>query len=351
MKSKILSAILGQIAVLCIVTVCSAVAKHKITIENADIVGAGATFPAPLYQKWIQEFTKKDTSFTVFYDAVGSGAGTRRFIAEEVDFGASDSAMNDVQIEKVKHGVQLIPATAGIIVLAYNLPDVKGDLRLSRKVYTDIFLGKIRYWNDPRIKELNPTLDIPRLNIVTVTRSDSSGTTWAFTNHLNAVSDEWQSKGPGVGKKVDWPGTSMAARYNEGVAVKVRHSWGTIGYIEYGTAKRAGLKMAVLENKEGNFITPSEASSTSALDNTAAMLPPNLRMFIPDPDGDDSYPIITYSWLLLYQKYPDKKKAEKVKDFVHWGLTKGQDYSASFGYAQLPESVLAAAKSALENVH
>jgi phosphate transport system substrate-binding protein len=344
-------------AVLCILfTVCffgnsvANAAKEKVNLNNADIVGAGATFPAPLYQRWVKEFTK-NSGFTLFYDAVGSGAGTKRFIAEEVDFGASDSAMSDSKMAQVDRGVQLIPATAGIIAVAYNIPGLNGELRLSREVYVDIFLGKIRRWNDERIKKLNPGLDLPRLNIVTITRSDSSGTTWAFTNHLAAVSSQWKDKGPGVGKKVDWPGNSMAARYNEGVAVKIRHSWGSIGYVEYGIAKRAGLTMATLENRMGQFVSPTDNSGTITLENTASTMPSNLRLFLPDPAGADSYPIVTYSWLLLYKKYEDTSKGERVKQFVNWGLTSGQNFAAEYGYAPLPKSVAAAALNALATVH
>jgi phosphate transport system substrate-binding protein len=326
-------------------------AKEKITLKNADIIGAGATFPAPLYQRWIKEFGKEHSGVSIFYDVVGSGDGTKRFLAEELHFGASDAALNDAEIAQVARGVQLIPATAGIIVLAYNIPDLKGELRLSRQVYVDIFLGKIRYWNDERIKQLNPQLNLPQLNIVTITRSDSSGTTWAFTNHLSAISSTWRDKGPGVGKKVDWPGNSMASRYNEGVAAKIKHSWGSIGYVEYGIAKRAGLSMAVLENKLGQYVKPTDAIGTSTLANTSTQMPQNLRLFIPDPDGKDSYPIVTYTWLLLYKSYADKAKAEKVKQFVNWGLTQGQAYAAEYGYAPLPPPVAAAALSALATIN
>jgi phosphate transport system substrate-binding protein len=337
-------------AVFCWAVSSGFAARGKITLENADIVGAGATFPAPIYLRWIKEFSKIHSDFTIYYDAVGSGDGIKRFMAGQVDFGASDAAMTDEQMAQVKRGVQLIPATAGIIVLAYHLPDVKGELRLSREVYIDIFLGKIRYWNDERIKQLNPGLKLPRLNIVTITRSDSSGTTWAFTNHLSAISPEWKKKGSGVGKKVDWPGNSMSARYNEGVAAKIKYSWGSIGYVEYGTAKRAGLAMVTLENKAGQYVRPTNESGTTTLANTSTQMPANLRMFLPDPDGMDSYPIVTYTWLLLYKSYSNEAKATKVKQFVNWGLTEGQSFAAEYGYAPLPEPVAASALKTLKTV-
>ena len=327
------------------------IATAKDMLPKADLVGAGSTFSAPIYQRWIEEFSGKNPGFSLFYDPVGSGEGTKRFIAGQVDFGASDSAMSDEQIAKVENGVQLIPATAGIVVLAYNIPKIHGQLRLSRDVYSDIFLGKIKNWNDPRIAALNPGLNLPNLNIITITRTDASGTTWAFTNHLNAISKAWRETGSGAVKKMDWPGTSMSANYNEGVSAKIKVSWGGIGYVEYGIAKRAGLEMAALENKEGHFISPSDESGTITLANTSAEIPANLRMFFPDPAGKDSYPIITYSWLLLYKSYPEKKQAERVKEFVKWGLAEGQKYAAVYGYAALPQPVVSKALEALGNVH
>lgn len=314
------------------------------------ITGAGATFPAPLYRKWIEEYKKIRQDVVVIYDAVGSGEGTRRFMAEDVDFGASDSAMKDEQIAQVSRGVQLIPATAGSIVLAYNLPGIKTGLRLKRDVYTDIFSGKIGFWDDPRIKKENPGFDLPHLNIVTVVRSDSSGTTWAFTNHLSTVSSEWRTQGPGTGKKIDFPGDAMFGRGNGGVATKVKYTWGSIGYMEYGYAKRAGLSMAVLENKAGKFITPDDESATFTLANTSKKMNENLRLFIPDPEGDSSYPIVTYTWLLCYRTYDNSEKAQELRKFITWGLTNGQRLGPDFGYAPLPEEVVIPALNAVNNI-
>ncbi len=348
--NKVKIVLYGFIAAFIACSFSTGLASNKqVTPKKADIVGAGATFPAPLYLRWIKEFAKTNAGFTLFYDVVGSGEGIRRFMAEEVDFGASDAAMTDEQMARVQRGVQLIPATAGIIAIAFNLPGVSGELRLSREVYTDIFLGKIKYWDDERIKALNPGLKMIHLNIVTVTRADSSGTTWAFTNHLGTISPEWK-KSPGVGKKIGWPGTSMSARYNEGVAAKIKYSRGSIGYVEYGIAKRAGLSMAAIENKSGKYVKPTDESGTTTLANTSRIMPENLRMFIPDPEGDNSYPIVTYTWLLLYKSYADGAIAEKVKRFVKWGLVEGQKYSDEYGYAPLPESVAASALNALAAV-
>ena len=323
--------------------------KSEKTVAGIQIVGAGATFPAPLYKKWIEEYVSVDQNVTINYDPVGSGQGIKRFMAGGVDFGASDAAMKDEQMAQVASGAQLVPATAGSIVLAYNIPDLEG-LKLSRGVYTDIFLGKIRFWNDSRIQKDNPGLKLPNLSIVTVARNDSSGTTFAFTNHLSAISSEWKNNGPGRGKKIDFPGNVMLANGNGGVATKIKHSWGSIGYVEYGYSKRAGLNMASLENRAGKYIQPSGESPTLTLANTSKSMPENLRLFITDPEGDTSYPIVTYSWLLLYKNYDDKEKLSRLKSFVSWSLTEGQKFGPDFGYAPLPSDVVDLALQAVDSI-
>ena len=176
-----------------------------------QISGAGATFPAPLYKKWIEEYQKANKDVAVSYQGVGSGEGIKKFVNNEVDFGASDAAMTDEQMAKVDRGAKLVPATAGIVVLAYNLKEVTAPLKLPRDVYVDIFWGKIKKWNDPRLQKANPGAKLPDKEILLVVRQDSSGTTFAFTNHLSAVSDDWRDKGPGVGKLLEWPRNKMVA--------------------------------------------------------------------------------------------------------------------------------------------
>lgn len=312
--------------------------------------GAGATFPAPLYLKWIDVYTKANPGLAIDYQAVGSGEGVKRFLANSVDFGASDAALSDEQISQAKAGATLVPATAGIIVLAYNLPDVKGTLKLSREVYADIFLGRIRHWNDPKIQALNPDLKLPNQTITLVARQDSSGTTYALTNHLSAISAAWRNQGPGVGKVIDWPGISMVAPGNEGVAGRIKRSWGSIGYVEYGFAKRLGLPMIHLQNKAGRYVDPTLQNGQAALAANVGQIPANLRVFLPDPDGDDSYPIVTFTWLLLHDRYPDPQKSAALKGFVNWSLTDGQSYSDSLGYIPLPANVAALARAAVDRV-
>jgi len=316
-----------------------------------ELRGGGATFPAPLYQRWINAFTVHHPNFPISYAAVGSGEGIRGFLAEELDFAGSDAALSDEQMAQVKRGAQLVPATAGVIVIAYHVNGLSGPLKFPRDVYKDIFAGKITRWNDTRIQAANPDLKLPKEDITIVARQDSSGTTYAFTNHLSAISPDWRDRGPGVGKVVDWPGNAMAARGNEGVAARIKVSEGSIGYMEYGFAKRLGLPMAWLENKADRFVEPNDQSGAEALARNAQQMPENLRLLIPDPDGEDAYPIVTLSWLLLYRNYPDQAKASALKQFVNFGLTEGQRYSRELGYIPLPVEVVSRSQKVLENIH
>ncbi len=317
--------------------------------ERVALRGAGATFPAPLYRKWIDVYTRANPNVAIEYQDVGSGEGIKLFLDNAVDFGASDSALNDEQIQQAKAGATLVPATAGVIVLAYNLPDVEGTLKLSREVYADIFLGKIREWNDSRIQALNPGLKLPQQTITLIARQDSSGTTYALTSHLSTISEAWR-KGPGTGKVVNWPGVSMTARGNEGVAGRIKRSWGSLGYVEYGFAKRLDLPVIHLQNKAGTFVEPSLNSGQAALAASVGQIPSNLRVFLPDPEGKDSYPIVTFTWLLLYDQYPDQRKATALKGFVNWALIDGQRYGADEGYIPLPDGVATLARAAVDRV-
>ena len=311
--------------------------------------GAGATFPAPLYKRWIGVFTAQNPDVAVEYQEVGSGEGIQRFIAHAVDFGASDGAMTDEQMARVVDGVRLIPATAGMVVLVYNLPGLGGSLKLSRDAYADILLRKIAKWSDPRIRAINPGLALPNRSIVIAARQDRSGTTFALANHLGAVSAEWQ-RGPGVGYAIDWSGRAMLARGNEGVAALVKASEGAIGYVEYGFAERLRLPMAMLQNKAGRYVAPNEKSGQAALASNVSQMPDNLRLYLPDPEGEDSYPIVSLTWLLLYERHPDKQKSAALKRFVTWGLTQGQSFGPDLGYIALPPDVTRQSRAALERI-
>ena len=312
--------------------------------------GGGSTFAAPLYQRWIMDFAQRNPSLQISYAEAGSGEGVRRFLAEELDFAGTDAAFTDEQMAQVKRGVRLVPATAGLVVLAYNVKGLTEPLKLPRDVYVDIFAGKVSHWNDARIQAVNPAAKLPNQSITLIARQDSSGTTYALTNHLNAVSQDWRDHGPGVGKVVDWPGNAMLARGNEGVASRIKVSEGSLGYLEYGFAKRLALPMAWLENKAGRFVEPGDHTGVEALASNAKQMPENLRLLIPDPDGADAYPILTLSWLLVYQRYPDPAKASALKQFVTFGLTEGQRFSRELGYMPLPDEIVSRSREALENI-
>lgn len=321
----------------------SAFAQGSVTLN-----GAGASFPAPLYQRWFEEYGKKNSSIKVNYQSVGSGAGRNQLISGTVDFGASDSAMSDAEIERVSKGVVMVPMTAGSVVVAFNLPG-NVALRLSRLALAEIFLGKITKWNDPKLAGINPTIKLPDLPISVVYRSDSSGTTDLFTSHLNAAIDIWATAGggPGRGSSINWP-VGVGARGNEGVSAALTQTPGTISYTEFGYAKSNKLDMARLENKAGKFVAADAKSGVSALDKIE--LAANLRGFNPDPAGDTSYPIVSYTWILALKKYDDANKAKAMKDVLKWALADGQKFSEDLGYLPLPKETIDKAVAAVNSI-
>jgi phosphate transport system substrate-binding protein len=321
---------------------------------NVELTGAGASFPAPLYQAWFVELNKKYSNLKVNYQSVGSSAGVEQFTKGTVEFGASDVAMKDEEIKKIPadKGVLLLPVTAGTIVLAYNLPDVtnspRGEsiLKLPRAVYTSILLGKIKSWDDPAIAKANPGAKLPKEEIKVIYRADGSGTTGVFTKHLSAVSSEWKTQ-VGNGKSVKWP-VGIGAKGNEGVIAQIQQTPGSIGYVEYGYAKQNKLNFASLENKAQQFVaaTPESAAKTLA----SVTLPENLRTFISDPEGADSYPIVTYTWILVHKKYADAGKAKAVEATIEYALTDGQKIAAELGYVPLPANVIAKVAAAVDQI-
>lgn len=310
-----------------------------------QLSGAGATFPAPLYQRWAVEYNKAHPEVQVNYQSVGSGAGVKQFTQGTVDFAASDAAMSDAEIAKIKDGVIMLPATAGSIVVAYNLPGVSG-LKLTRDAYVGIFLGTVTKWNDPAIAKENPGVSLPDLPINVAYRSDGSGTTFVFTKHLAAINKDFADK-VGSDKSVSWP-AGAGGKGNEGVTALIKQTPGTVGYVEYGYAVNNGLAMASLQNKAGNFVAPSDASGAATL--ASVTLPENLRIWPEDPTGAQDYPIATFTWLLVYQKYTDAAKLKALKAFITYGLTEGQKYAGELGYIPLPEAVVKKSEAALATV-
>jgi phosphate transport system substrate-binding protein len=329
--------------------------------DDVTVQGSGATFPAPLYKRWFLEFYKQDRDVRINYTPIGSGAGIRQFTAGLTAFGASDAGMSKKEIDKLpedyanRHGdrVILLPMTAGSIVLSYNVPEVKEGLKLSRKAYMGIFLREITKWNDQEIARHNPGVKLPNRDITVVTRADSSGTTYAFTNHLGAVGKdprvglEWK---PGVDKSIKWP-ESIAGQGNDGVAALIQMTPGAIGYLEYGYAELADLAMAELENHHGNFVMPTAHSCMLALEGAA--IPKDLQIKVPDPSKNvKAYPIVTYTWILCRGRYGRDmaREVEALKKVLLYCLGDGQRISAELGYIPLPEEVANKAKEALEQI-
>ena len=312
---------------------------------SVKLQGAGASFPAPLYIKWFKAYNTAHPEVQINYQSVGSGSGVKSVIDKTVDFGASDAAMTEDEIKQVDVGVQLLPMTAGSIVLAYNVEGLDG-LQLSRDAYVGIFLGKITKWNDPAVAASNPGVKLPADDINVVVRADGSGTTFVFTKHLAAISPEFAGN-PGVNKNPNWP-VGTKSKGNEGVAASIHSTAGSIGYMEYGYAVGAKLKMAKLENKSGKFVEPTIESGKAAL--SSVEMPDDLLAWLPDPDGEGSYPIATYTWIMAYKQYADANKAAALKKVLTYCLTEGQSQSEALGYIPLPESVTAKVIAALDNI-
>lgn len=315
--------------------------------EKVRLTGSGASFPAPIYLTWFKDFSKKSAGVTVDYQSKGSGAGVQDFLNKTVDFAASDSAMKKEDIAKVAEGVQLLPMTAGEIVLAYNLPSKPKDLKLPRDVYSNIFLGKITKWNDPKIVAANPGVDLPDMPITVVRRADSSGTTAVFTMHLSAINPEFK-KTLGEGNTVNWPATDkfVASPKNDGVTATVRQTPGAIGYIEYSFAKLAKVDFALLQNKAGQYVLPGNGAETLA----AVKLPDDMVAWLSDPEGTKSYPITSYTWMIFRKNNADANKAKAMREMIEYGLTDGQKVAASMGYIPLPAVVVEQVRKAAANI-
>jgi phosphate transport system substrate-binding protein len=317
--------------------------------DGVRLTGSGATFPFPIYATWFKAFSGKNKSVTVDYQGKGSGAGIQDFLNHTVDFAASDAAMTDEDMAKVPGGVQLLPMTGGEIVIAYNLPGNPKGLKLPRDVYAGIFLGKVTKWSDPKLKAANPGVTLPDQEITVVRRADSSGTTFVFTTHLSAISEEWK-KSHGAGTTVTWPKSDkfVASPKNDGVTATIKQTPGSVGYIEYAFAKFAKVEMAQVQNKAGQFVAPGGEGGPAAL--ASVELPANLRAWISDPEGASSYPIATYTWMLFYKDNKDPKKAAALRQLVEFCLADGQKMSQSMGYIPLPEKVVSVVRKSASSI-
>jgi len=346
MKSRrALSFIFIILSIACAVLLAACSSKGGSSASSVKLQGAGASFPAPLYNRWFKSFSGSHQNVRVDYQSVGSGSGVKSVIDRTVDFGASDAAMKPEDMAKVQDGVQLFPMTAGAIVIAYNLKGVD-NLKLSRKAYSGIFLGKVKRWDDPLIAQANPGVKLPDLPVNVVVRADSSGTSFVFSKHLSAMSEDF-SKDVGANTMPNWP-VGTKSKGNEGVTASIMTTPGSIGYIEYGYAKSQKVPMAILENKAGKYVEAGTATGQAAL--ASGALPDDLIAWASDPEGADAYPIVTYTWLICYKKYPDKAKLQAMQDLVKYGLTDGQKEAEPLGYIPLPQNVVAKATAAIQNI-
>jgi phosphate ABC transporter phosphate-binding protein len=322
----------------------NALAQNSITIN-----GAGATFPFPLIDTWRVQYAEENTGISINYQSIGSGGGIKQFTDMTVDFGATDAPMTAAQRQNLKGEVVHIPETIGSVVAVYNLPEVpdKG-LKLTGSLLADIFLGKIAKWDDPKIQELNTGLSLPSKDITVVHRSDGSGTTFVWTSYLSKVSPDWNDS-IGKGTAVQWP-TGIGSPGNEGVANSVKTTPYTIGYVELAYALTTNMTYAYLQNHDAtNFVEPSLQSTREAVQALSTTLPRGEDSWegvsLLDAPGNNSYPIASFSYILLYKDMStnpsiSKDKAEALVRFVSWAVTSGQQYSESLSYVPLPESVV-----------
>jgi phosphate transport system substrate-binding protein len=333
-------------AMACLTTLLTFTSAQRVK-GDVSLTASGATFPAPLYQRWFAEYNKLHSDVRVNYEGNGSGAGIKSFTDGLTDFGASDAAMSDKEIAAVKSGgVLLLPMTAGSIVVSYNLPGVTQSIQLPRDVYPAIFMGTITRWNDPKIVAANPGVTLPDMPITVASRADGSGTTYNFSGHLSAISADFKAK-IGQGKQVKFPG--VAGKGNDGVAALIKQTPGTVGYVEYGYAQNIKLPMATLQNQAGKYVAPTPDSGSAAL--AQVPLPDNLRAFITDPSGDTSYPIVTYTWWLVHSDNSAKPGvADAIKALATYCLTDGQKLSPELGYLPLPDVVVTKVQAAVAQI-
>ncbi|MBE9030629.1 phosphate ABC transporter substrate-binding protein PstS [filamentous cyanobacterium LEGE 11480] len=311
--------------------------------SGVALKGAGASAPAPLYQKWFAEYAQK-TGTKIGYESVGSGAGIKQYLAETVDFGATDAALKDKDRAKfpAKRGsVIQVPSTGLFVVFAHNLEGVT-DLKLSRDAYCGIVDGSVTKWNDAKITADNAGVDLPDSPITFVHRSDGSGTTSIFTKHIEKACSNWKA---GAGKAIEWP-TGTGAKGNEGVTAQIQQTPGAIGYIEYSYANENGLNMAALKNKAGEYVKPTPESAGKAL--SGVKIPDDFALSVPDPEAEGAYPIVSLTWLLIYGQYDDASKSEEIKKFVTWAMKEGKPAAEKLGYIPLPEDVSAKVIEAVE---
>ena len=312
---------------------------------KVQINGAGATFPNPIYSKWFAEYTKQHPDVQINYQPIGSGGGIRQLSAQTVFFGASDTPMTDEQLKFSPGPVLHFPMVLGAVVPIYNLAGVS-DLKFTGPLLADIYLGKIKKWNDPAIAKVNPGIKLPATDIAVAHRSDGSGTTFIFLDYLSKVSPEFQSK-VGANASVNWP-VGVGGKGNDGVAGLVSQTPGAIGYVELIYAIQNNINFGTVQNATGEFVKASPDAVTMAA--AGATIPADFRVSITNAPGPGAYPISSFTWLLLYQAPSDTTRSKAMVDFVKWALTDGQKFATDLGYAPVPAAVVQRELTALGTI-
>ncbi|HVA58531.1 MAG: phosphate ABC transporter substrate-binding protein PstS [Gemmatimonadaceae bacterium] len=308
--------------------------------QGADLTGAGSTFAQPIYSKWANAYAAK-TGIKINYQSIGSGGGIQQLSELTVDFGATDAPMTDEQLAQVKGGpIFHIPTVIGAVAISYNLPTVHVPLKMDGPLLADIYLGKITKWNDARIQKLNPGVNLPNDDILVVHRSEGSGTTYIVTDYLSHVSPEW-AKGPGKSISIEWP-VGIGAKGTEGVAGQIKQVVGAIGYVELAYATLNHLPYALMKNADGTaYLAPSLEGATNAAAGTAARLPKStdFRISIVNAPGAKSYPISSFTWIVLYKNQSNAVKGKKLLDFLRWAINSGEGMAESLQYAPMPKNM------------
>jgi phosphate transport system substrate-binding protein len=330
-------------------TLLAVMACAAATVGSAQTIslqGAGATFPYPLYSKWMAEYQKVSPTVQINYQSIGSGGGIKQILERTVDFGATDAEMTDQEKTKATATLHHIPMTMGAVVITYNVPGVAGGLKLSQEALAGIFLGKITTWNDAKLAAINAGVKLPASPITVAYRSDGSGTTAVFTEYLAKVSPEWKTS-VGAGKSVKFP-IGLGGKGNEGVTGVVKSTPGAIGYVELAYAKQNQMAMASIRNRDGKFVEPSlEGVTASAM---GQKLPENLCLSLVDGAGPKTYPISSFSYILVYQEQQDATKGKALADFLWWAIHDGQKLGAALDYAPLPKDQVPAIEARLKQL-
>jgi phosphate transport system substrate-binding protein len=324
----------------------TALSAGRAAAGGKELVGAGATFPYPLYSKMFDVYNKEE-GLKINYQAIGSGGGIRQVLSKTVDFGGTDAFMSDEDMAGLESAILHVPTCLGAVVVTYNIPE-NPKLNLTRDIVADIFLGELTNWNDKRIADVNPGVRLPDMAIVVVHRSDGSGTTFIFSDYLSKVSEAWK-KGVGTGKSLNWP-SGLGAKGNPGVAGLVRQLPGSIGYVELIYAVSNSMPVASIRNSSGVFVTPSIESVSLAADTE---LPDDTRISITNTDARLGYPISGFTWLIFYkeQKYDGRSmdRARELLNLVWWVTHEGQEFAEPLHYAPLPEEAVRKAEAVMKS--